>query len=284
MANHSISNNMLKPGSIVFVTGLVDFCRITRRIEGRELENSDKRAVANGMSAVGKPHTKIDLMQCSVLAKDPSNPTLEERYIQERLYARPRHPEKGYCYTGMNKGSYPPFIAVRKPDGGARELGGDEVKGELANGLRVTIVLRVFKGSPNNGISMDGVIAEEPIRWYEGNAFSAIAAGGGITIEPAKTRRTFDTAPAEQPAQAPYGTPAQPAQNPYGAYTPADGTPVAPPVGNPYSTGNAAPASAFGPNAMQPPMSDGNPFPQPGASQGQPSRGIVYNGDRNYGV
>lgn len=167
MPNYQISAEQLAEGSIVVIRGKLGYARLTRLIEGAELAASDMRRAKNGMSPVGKPHTTATITEAQVLYRDPANPTAEERFVDERRYVSKKNPASGANYAIDSKGSNLPVIAIPTAAGDGtvtQDLSGKE----LAQGLDVSLVLRVYK--PKNyakrGLSLDQVIVNEPVRYY----------------------------------------------------------------------------------------------------------------------
>ena len=201
MVNYSVSASELTEGELVLVRGKLGFSRLTRLIEGAALDASDARKVQNGMNAVKVPHTTATLTEAEVICKDPANPTVEERYVAERRYASAKRPETGANYSIDSKGKNLPVIAVPGDDGKVVQ---DTVGRELAQGLDVTLVLRVYKakGYSNRGLSLDQVIVNEPVRYYAGNTSTAELAARGIVFAAPPQNVHVAAAPAAQQAGA----------------------------------------------------------------------------------
>lgn len=276
MSNKTITTNKITPNTLFFIRGKVGFCRIASRVEGEELEKDIERRRSRGWNAIEKPYTTITIHDAQVLVRDQQNPSLAERYAMESLYV---NKDGITSYTANSKSPVSlPYVAVAHTD---NPMVVDQVKpeGELANGLDVTLVMRVFKSARNNGVGLDGVIVNEPVRYFTG-----IGASGsdldkyGITFNPLKD--ADDIAPA-QPAQQP-AVPAQPAQPAY-----------AQPTASPFATTQqpAAPAAPQQPAVAQMPVSPmSNPMgfaPVSPMTPAQPDGGIRYDpnqpGDENRG-
>lgn len=198
MVNYSVSASELTEGELVLVRGKLGFSRLTRLIDGAALEASDARKVQNGMNAVKVPHTTATITHAEVICKDPANPTVEERYVAERRYGSAKRPETGANYSIDSKGKNLPGIAVPGDDG---KVVPDMSGRELAQGLDVTLVLRVYKpkGYSNRGLSLDQVIVNEPVRYYAGNTSTAeLAARGIVFAVPPQTVQAAAPAAAEQ--------------------------------------------------------------------------------------
>lgn len=227
MANKTINTNQLTPGKNIMVRGRMNYCRITSQIAGDELKRSNDRARQYGRQPDNRPFTKAVLENAYVECINPNNPTVEEAYAIERLYVKATAPQSGNFFEAKNKGRILPWVGIRTDATNVKQLEPSEVKGELDRGLDVTLVLRVFNGTPNNGVSLDGIIVNEPIRFYNG-ANANMLAEHGITIHPAASRNTVNdsmpnTPKYDEEQDMPYGNPSD------------MGTPVKPPSGDPYS-------------------------------------------------
>jgi hypothetical protein len=194
MPSYSISANQLTEGTSVFIRGKLAFARLTSLIEGAALAASDQRKVQNGMSPVGKPHTTATITEAEVQFADPANPTVEEQFVSERRYASKKNPASGANYSIDSKGTNLPIIAIPsdKNDGTYDQ---DTSGQELAQGLDVTLVLRVYKPKnfANRGLSLDQVIVHEAPRYYN--------AGGVATGELAARGIVFNAPPRAVQAQ-----------------------------------------------------------------------------------
>lgn len=169
----------LTPGRQIYIRGKIRYSRITRLIQGEELTRSDARRVQNGMSAVGKPHLSISLTEPAVQYEDPKQPTYEDNFVNERFFTSKKNPELGPQYSIDPKGTDLPIIAISDDNGGYTQ---DTSGRELAQGLDVTILLRVYKpkSHPKCGLALEMVIVNEPVRYYSagGPDLSSLAARG----------------------------------------------------------------------------------------------------------
>lgn len=219
MSNKTINTNQLTPNKIILVRGKLDFCHITSLIQGDELVKLNQRNAAKGWQSEDKPHTKAALRNAAVIMQNPQAPTLEEQYAYESLYTSAQNPEKGNCFTGKNKGNVLPWVGIIRA-GTTNVVDQIIPEGELAAGLDVTFVMRVFKpkNSINNGVSLDGIIVNEPIRYYQNNSIAKGLSELGITFNPTDVPAPAPAGPEPMPAVEPT-TPAMPfaPANPYGA-------------------------------------------------------------------
>ena len=262
MPQYSVSLNQLTPNTTFLVRGKLAYSRLARQIDGEELQKDQMRRQQKGWIPIEKPYTTATINNAQVVyaSGNPQQKTPAEIYAEEHFYQSRSNQATGWSFTANNKGKNLPWVA---------EMNGNQAvqvipEGELANGLDITLVMRVFKGKPNNGLSLDGVIVNEPIRYFNGAAGAGLA-DMGITFVPAATQPAAP-APAQAPVAAPAPAPvAAPAQAP--AYAPAGSANNYPPVddGNPFG----APAA--------------NPFAAQPVAPAQPQQGIRYNaGDRRY--
>lgn len=270
--NRTIRNNQLTPDKTYLVRGKMEFCRITRHTTDKEREDLNKRR----LHPIDKNYTSVTIYDAQVLAKDPSNPTIEERYAAESLYdtANQTHPTKHF--SAMNKSRNLPNVGLI--DANTPGLYNPIVpEGEIAQGVDVTLVMRVFKGQGgNNGVSLDTVLVNEPIRYYGGNnGVEKALADFGITFHAAPPQpATHDMGP-EDEADTATDASATPMNgfapvnnngfapvnqaNQFAQYNqaqpqaPVQGTPVAPDANNnPFSSYAAGPNNiTFGPGSAR---------------------------------
>lgn len=172
MAN-PISTNSLKPNETVRIRGKLSYGRIVTKIDGDELRDRNK----NTRFPVNRPYNTITIDDAKVLRKDPNNPTLFEQWAENGMFKSHRENAVGFSFTATNKGTLNPWIGQRINENQAKQV---YPNAELANGLEVTLILRVFKASPNNGVTLAGVIVEEPIKLYSPNSPESIMAEYGI--------------------------------------------------------------------------------------------------------
>ena len=107
----TISTNQLTPGTIFMVKGNLSFSRLISRIDGEELARDIERRKANKGIPIETPYTTATITNATVVYKDPQNPTNEERYAEESIYAGKAD---GRMFTGVNKGTVLPSIAMMK--------------------------------------------------------------------------------------------------------------------------------------------------------------------------
>ena len=257
----TIKSSELNPNATYLVRGKVGYSRVTRQTTDQERAEENKRR----MHPVDKNYTNITIYNATVLAKDPSNPTIEEKYASESLYqsSSPKYP--GNNFSAMNKTRNLPIVGVLTP---TPESPNNYVEirpeGELASGLDVTLVMRVYKGQgSNNGVSLDRILVNEPIKYYGGNTeVDKTLSNFGITFQAmAPEKKAELNAQASAPAEAaPVAT--APVENtaPANNFAPVNAQPAPAPTpeaapaaaGNPFSSYEAAPQNIqFGPGTRQ---------------------------------
>lgn len=194
MANRTISTQSLTPGEIFCVRGKLTYGRLAKQVDGEELEKDKQRRAARGMRPIERPYTSATITDAYVPLKDKNNPTLEERYAQESLYTSHANGSHGFNFSAVNRGNRLPWIGVRDPQD-PMKIEQIVLPNELASGLDVTLVMRVFQGKPNKGVTLDGVILNEAPRYFASADPTASLSALGITFIPAET-----TAPAAEAA------------------------------------------------------------------------------------
>lgn len=206
MANqYQVNATQLTPNSTVLVKGKLTYSRLAKLVEGEALAAVDAQRIKNNMQPIGRAHTSVNLAEAEVLFVNPASPTTEEIFVHERRFASAKHPEHGMSYGIDNKSAKLPIVGVKKADGTTDQL---ILEGDLAAGLEVTLVLRVYKpkGYPNCGLSLDMVILHEEPRYYNAGINTGELAARGIIFN---TPPVAVAAPAAAPAaQAAAGYPA----------------------------------------------------------------------------
>ena len=116
----SIAAETIRPNQTVLVRGTVTFCRVASLITGDELNRRIAQQKQRGsLYVTDKEHTTIDILDPKVLAADPQNPTLEERYVAEKFYDRKSGKNAGH--KGFNiddKSKSLPVVLEKDPQTG----------------------------------------------------------------------------------------------------------------------------------------------------------------------
>ena len=233
----TIRNNQLTPDTLVMVRGNIEFSRLIRPISGEELEKDKRRRAQMGSIPIDKPYTTVTLTNARIVPLKPGQKSVEETYVEERFYRKASDPaDAPLHYAITNKSPYPNQFYQNDP--------GETTKGqqiyperELANGLDVILILRVFASSSfaQKGIGLHSIVLQEPLRYYMNDSSRALeAAGIMLRRQPNPNGDVPDVAAAPvEPVAAPAPV-AQPEVNTF-ATTPV-AAPVVPPVATPDGT------------------------------------------------
>jgi hypothetical protein len=302
--NYQVTANQLTPNATVHIRGKLTYSRLAKLVDGADLAKVDANREKNGMMAIGRAHTSVNLAEAEVVYADPANPTPEEIFVAERRYTSAKHPDHGQSYSMDNKSTNLPIVGTLNSAGEVEQV---ILESDLAAGLDVTLVLRVYKpkGYANCGLSLDLVLVNEEIRYYNpgvntgelaarGIIFAAppkqisgaeagsVAAGGGL---PANTdAATGLPAPAATAVAAPAAT--LPVVQPAPVAQVQQVQPAVQPVETPeqelarlrveLAARNAASAASGGDSAFGPAPVTEDPWVTPG--QQPVAQGIAYSG------
>lgn len=230
MPNYQVNATQLTPNATVHIRGKLTYSRLAKLVDGEDLVKADAQRVKNGMSPVGRAHTSVNLAQAEVVFADPANATPEEIFVSERRFTSAKHPEHGMSYSMDNKSTNLPIVGTLNDAGEVEQV---VLESDLAAGLDVTLVLRVYKpkGYANCGLSLDLVLLHEPIRYYNpGVNTGELAARGIIFAAPPKQISGADAAPVAAGAGLPANTDAATGLPAPAAATPAPTLPVVQPA------------------------------------------------------
>lgn len=184
--NYAIKHEQLINGETVTLTGILGYSRLTRLIEGAELDSVNQRKVAMGLYAIAGPHTTATITQAQVLYSDPAHPTIAEQYVAERCYVSDKHPENGMNYLINSLGSKLPVIAIPSTDEPGKFVQDTSYR-ELASGQPVMLVVRAYRTDRNRtGLALSHVVVPQEPQYFEpgGAGVSELAARGIVFAEP----------------------------------------------------------------------------------------------------
>ena len=205
-----IKINDLTPDTTYLLRGKVAYSRVSRHTTDEERIKDNQRRTYK----IDKNYTNITIYDVSILCKDPQKPTIEEQYAAECLYKSHVDKYTGKSFSALNKSENLPKVGVINDKG---EYDSVKLQGELAQGLDVTIVMRVFKGknSMNNGVSLDTILVNEPLRYFSNNVVEKDLEARGIIFHDEKPMEApKDDKPVEDPQAEP-----QADANPFAANT-----------------------------------------------------------------
>jgi hypothetical protein len=270
------STDMLQAGDTFIVRGKTSYPRLTHIIDGEELQDEIKRATQQGRIPTTTPHVYTNLIDATIEYANPNAPTLAECYAAERIYI---NKDGKQCFSAIRKAQTLPDYGVVDPTDYTKVQGIylDPEK-SVANDLDVKCYFRVYdtKAGMHKGVSLDAIVFQEPVKYYEFNNVDSQLAARGLTWTPPVGEAPTYTAPAQpaygapiqQPVpqaapQAAYGAPIPAPQPAYAA--PQQAAPVPQAAQAPYTPGVATPqADPYAGNAPQPQAA---PVPQAAPQQ-----------------
>lgn len=251
MATKTIRTYQLTPGATYLVRGKVTFSRISRHTTDAEREKDNATRRSRKLFEIQSNYTSISIDNAQVLCKNSQEPTIEERYAAECLYKSSNNNTNNF--SAMNKSRNLPKVGISTGNNTYDEIVLEPGK-ELAPGLDVTLVMRVFKGDAgNNGVSLDRVLVNEPIRYFSNTSdVDRTLKEFGITfnamppqVKPAEkvdaNVSTANAAPAPAQTQAPDTT------QDTNTNTAPEEQPAAPATNNPFASYNAPQGIQFEP-------------------------------------
>lgn len=233
MANRTVNTNQLAPGTMYMVRGKVSYSRMLRKIDGEELKKDNDRRRASNRPEATKPYTTITIKNAQVVRTNPNAPeSLAEIYARESLYTNKN--DGSLCLTIENKGREPWFARHQNDDITNPNIQQFCPTAELAAGMDVTFVMEVYQAKPNNGVGLQGIIMNEPVKYFMGNGAPdpSELASLGLTFTPASAAEMSAGMEARK-NMAPVGL--EETDAPVENIPNSASAPVTPPVGDPYS-------------------------------------------------
>ena len=194
----SIPAERLREGEVLYLKGRVSYSRIAAQITGAELERRVAQAKARGqLYPTSKPHTTISVIDPVVIPADSNNPTIEERYLAEKIFTLKSGDNAGkQAFSVDNTTRTLPQVFAPNANGVHEQV---QLTGDLDTDLDVVLVIRVFKSSyEKRGLSLDKVIVNEPLRYYQSadSIDTAMLARLERQIAEAKAKQAAKQAPA----------------------------------------------------------------------------------------
>lgn len=185
---HSINATQLSHNAYVYIRGNVEFSRLTRFLTEKELAADELRRQAKGMMPLNSNYLTVTISNAKIVPINPAQLSLEEQYIQETFYKSQKNPNVDTYSPVSKSNNFPKFFEpVVNADGSYdmthyKEL---PISNEPANGLDITIIMRSFKPKKFNnvGFVIDGIIANEPMRYYDFNFAANDLKKRGITVD-----------------------------------------------------------------------------------------------------
>lgn len=188
--SEKINPKELTPNTVVCITGEVVFSHISKHCTKQEaFDRAAKSQFRPDKPEDMKTYSYLQICNAAIVRQDSAAPlSKEEQYITNQMFTSKSNP--GCNFTGVNSSKRLPKI-YDKPAGDSKsapliqDVENGEPAKELAKGLPVLLVMKVFKGSGNNGIALEAVICREPAEFYKPNKVidNAVSQTLGITLD-----------------------------------------------------------------------------------------------------
>lgn len=201
-----ISTNEIAPGSIAYVRGKVAYSRIATMYTQEEVEERAMRDREIGLTnPPTKPYTEITLKDVKIEIIGEQNPVFNDYIQNQKFYVTKNEPNVPH-YGIRNKGNRVPNVFQKTGENTLQKI---TLEDELAKDMDVTLMLNCYssKRGFNNGIGLQCVILNEPVRYFSGSESASELEKAGFNILPEAEPETTETAneePAEQPEEVSY--------------------------------------------------------------------------------
>lgn len=188
MSDYQISSDDLTAGKTVVVRGIVTWCTFLHPADTDEkIKAANARRAAVNVKPVNYPHVEFNIRDCEVVYADSANPTLEERYVAERMKPSRKDPN-GPVYFSRTLGSLRLPTFTKMNDQGEAEV--FMPTDDLAAGQEVIVVYNTFNSPANRtrGLGISNIHIPNTVVLYRSNSNAAQAAQAlaalGINIDP----------------------------------------------------------------------------------------------------
>lgn len=262
----------VQPNESLIITGTTEWCRIARPITGAEMEKRNVDAQRRGASTRDASRMTIEMTigQPTITPQDKNQQNSFERWAaSDGIYASRKDGKHHFgtqVYlpgTGILPGLYQRiFDENGQPTNDIKAIPWSE--GDLAKGVKATLIMHSYKAGSNKGRSLDMVIVEEPTArrfTIGGDANNPALKALGLNIVGEEIQETYSDVAANENLPEP-----QPQQN----TTPASFNTTDPYSSNPQSAATAqVPANAQPTQPVQPvqPVQSVQPMTQPQQAQ-----------------
>lgn len=159
--------NEIEDNTVFMLNGEVLFSRIVNKIKGEEREKFNE----------GKKY-KIDKDYFTLTLKNVDKATTSnkcvadskkaiEEYVKSKLYEDNKGHENCFSINSKStKEHIPTYLNV-----GKNKFQPTELEHELAEGVKVVLMLRVYETEQDNGLALDCVLINDEIRYFEPTNF-----------------------------------------------------------------------------------------------------------------
>lgn len=210
MATKTVKASQLTVGDKIYVSGKIEFSRITRKIEigTPEFIEANMRKKAVGATLKEKSYTTLTITnpafkpenpeafkyENGTIVADPDKMTKLERYMYESMYTSK---DGSWRLSNENTGNLP---SVGEMDMDTKTITLVTPQGELAKGLDVLLVFSVFRAKSGQGVGLQAVLSRGPIKYYSHNDTTSALEGLGFAVKDERVAEPTDEAEAPAPA------------------------------------------------------------------------------------
>lgn len=171
MMNQKINTNSLNTGAMIKIAGEVEYSHITKVYTEEEFQ---RRAAEEAKRGNPYPKTRtyreITLRNPQIIAQNQNGFTLEESYVQSKIYDK-KDGSKGYTF--QTSGTNTNYFHIEGRDANGRVMNAEKFtpEGEFAKGTKVVLILNVFapKTQGNKGIGLYSLVVDGPLEYFQGS-------------------------------------------------------------------------------------------------------------------
>ena len=201
-----ISTNDITPGAIAYVRGKVAYSRIATMYTQEEVEERAVRDRARGLTnPPTKPFSEITLKDVKIEIIGEQNAVFNDYLQNQKFYVTKNEPNTPH-YSIRNKGNRVPNVFQKTGENTLQKM---TLEDELARDMDVTLMLNCYSSKKgfNNGIGLQCVILNEPVRYFSSAGSTSELGKAGFNILPeveSETAEPTNETPAEQPEEVSY--------------------------------------------------------------------------------
>lgn len=153
--------SQMQPNEYILVQGILMFSHIVNRLEGKALEEENRRRENLGRNPFNGPAMKATLMNPKVIYKDPNQPTAAERYTDTCTYISNSQSTPGPCLSLESQAKSHPYVAVAT-DETAKSFKQVYPKDDPANGTPVIVVYNTYSSRSGVNRNINGILILTP--------------------------------------------------------------------------------------------------------------------------
>lgn len=165
----------------ILIQGEVSFSHIATMYDGPELIEANRKAVERGGSPSLRPYCTISIDNPRILNQETLPPEVVS-VMTKRISTKEG---RSRYYATSKSPNLPPVVYSALAGDGYSGHGiadaNHPLPHELATGLKVTIVAKLFNTKMGVGCGIDGILVDEPVRYYEPNSIASILGLQGVS-------------------------------------------------------------------------------------------------------